>query len=162
MPKLSPEQQSQVASWVIQGVSLSDVQKRISKEFGVSLTYMDTRMLVSDLDVEIPSKPDPKPVTPPPAPVPAAPAELPSVADFGGPETPAAASKVSVEVDKISVPGAMASGSVTFSDGKKGRWMIDQTGYPRLIPPEPGYRPTQEDMYAIQDELAKALQRLGY
>lgn len=56
----------------------------------------------------------------------------------------------------------MASGSVTFSDGKKGRWLIDQTGYPRLVPPEPGYRPTQEDMYAIQDELAKALQRLGY
>ncbi len=160
MSQLSSEQKTMVGTWISQGVSLSDVQARITQQFELSLTYMQVRMLVADLDVEIPTKPDPKPAVPAPAPVAENPASLPSVGDLAG--SAPAPSQVSVDVDKITQPGAMASGTVVFSDGKKGKWLIDHTGYPRLIPPEPGYRPTQEDMYAVQDELAKALQKMGY
>ena len=53
---------------------------------------------------------------------------------------------VSVEVDKVVRPGATASGSVTFSNGKKAEWHIDQYGQLGIVPPEEGFQPPQEDL----------------
>ncbi|MDD2764304.1 MAG: hypothetical protein PHE83_10060 [Opitutaceae bacterium] len=50
---LSPEQKQIVATWVAAGDSLAVVQKKISEEFKVSMTYMDVRFLVDDLGLEL-------------------------------------------------------------------------------------------------------------
>jgi hypothetical protein len=50
---LSPEQTQAVASWVAAGDSLAVIQKKISAQFKVSMTYMDVRFLVDDLGLEL-------------------------------------------------------------------------------------------------------------
>ena len=77
---------------------------------------------------------------------------------------PAGASGVSVSVDKVTlIPGAVASGTVTFSDGVTGKWMVDQYGRPGFSKiSQPGYRPTPEDGQAFMRELSAALQQRGF
>jgi hypothetical protein len=50
---LSPEQKQTVAAWVTAGDSLAIIQKKLSEQFKVSLTYMDVRFLVDDLGLEL-------------------------------------------------------------------------------------------------------------
>lgn len=50
---LSPEQKKAVAAWVAAGDNLSTVQKKLSEQFKLSLTYMDVRFLVDDLGLEL-------------------------------------------------------------------------------------------------------------
>jgi len=50
---LSPEQKAAVASWIAAGDNLSTVQKKLSEEFKISLTYRDVRFLVDDLELEL-------------------------------------------------------------------------------------------------------------
>ena len=50
---LTPDQKTAVASWVAAGDSLSAVQKKLSEQFQVSLTYRDVRFLVDDLNLEL-------------------------------------------------------------------------------------------------------------
>lgn len=61
MPSLNAAQKQQVAAWVNEGLSLSDVQKRIAADLGVSMTYMDVRFLVDDLDLTLVDKTPPRP-----------------------------------------------------------------------------------------------------
>lgn len=71
---------------------------------------------------------------------------------------------VKVEVDKLSlIPGALASGTVTFSDGVTGKWIVDQYGRPGFTEiSKPGYRPNQDDAQAFMVELSRALQKRGF
>ena len=80
-------------------------------------------------------------------------------------ELPAAgASKVAVSVDKATlIPGAVASGSVTFSDGVTGQWIVDQYGRPGFTKiSQPGYRPSPADAQGFMQELSRALQQRGF
>jgi len=74
------------------------------------------------------------------------------------------ASNVSVAVDKLTlIPGAMASGTVTFSDGVTAKWIVDQYGRPGFTEvSKPGYRPTPADGQAFMQELSSALQKRGF
>lgn len=54
---LSPEQKQTVATWVAAGDGLAVVQKKISEQFKVSMTYMDVRFLVDDLGLELKNAP---------------------------------------------------------------------------------------------------------
>lgn len=172
---LTPEQTSAVASWVSAGDNLSTVQKKLQTEFGISMTYMDVRFLVDDLDLALKDKPAPKgdvndvskatPAKPkaPPAPAPGAPA--PAANDgIEDDAVPAVPGSVIVEVDNVTlIPGAIASGSVTFSDGVTGKWIVDQTGRPGFTEvSQPGYRPTPEDGQEFISQLSAALQQRGY
>jgi hypothetical protein len=71
---------------------------------------------------------------------------------------------VRVDIDKANLnPGAMASGSVTFSDGVTAKWIIDNYGRPGLTETsKPGYRPSPADAQAFMQELSQALQQKGY
>ena len=52
------------------------------------------------------------------------------------------------------IPGAMASGTVTFSDGVTGKWMVDQYGRPGFTEvSKPGYRPSPADGQAFKQPL---------
>ncbi len=77
---------------------------------------------------------------------------------------PEGASTVSVAVDKVTlIPGALASGSVTFSDGVTAKWIVDQYGRPGFTEvSQPGYRPTPADGQAFMQELSLALQKRGF
>jgi len=50
---LSPEQKQAVAAWIAAGDNLSTVQKKLSEQFKLSLTYRDVRFLVDDLGLEL-------------------------------------------------------------------------------------------------------------
>jgi hypothetical protein len=194
---LTPEQKKDVASWVAAGDNLSAVQKKLSEQFQVSMTYRDVRFLVDDLNLELKDaapKIDASDVTktpPPKAPAPAAPAsekkgffdkakeklglgkDDTSPADEGAgddivdddlEDLPAAGGSVSVEVDKVTLlPGALASGSVTFSDGVTAKWVVDQYGRPGFTEvSKPGYRPSPADGQAFMQELSMQLQKRGF
>ncbi len=76
----------------------------------------------------------------------------------GGP----AAGGVSVDLDRVVRPGAVVSGTVTFSDGVSGKWALDQYGRLMLDTGQPGYKPSPPDVQAFQRELQMQLQRHGF
>lgn len=153
MASLSPAQITKVSQWVAEGATLSQIQERLSAELKVSMTYMDVRFLVDDLNLALVEKEEPKKKEDE-----APNAEAPTEAT--APVSPAGG--VAVEVDTIAQPHAMVSGNVTFSDGQKADWYIDHQGRPGLVPRTQGYRPTQEDIVDFQTKLDNALRQAGY
>lgn len=165
MSKPTPEQLQQVTQWVVEGATLSDIQSRLSKDFGISMTYMDVRFLVDDLGVVLVDKPEPKSPEPTEnvsASVPAAPSDSENILADGATSAAASANKVSVVVDTLARPGASISGKVTFSDGQSAEWYVDEMGRPGLVPTTPGYRPTNDDIRAFQTLLDAEFRKLGY
>ncbi len=157
MSALTAEQRTQVARWVSEGATLSQVQERLRTELGLSMTYMDVRFLVDDLNLALVEKEEPKKAEE--AVADAAPAE--PAAAAGAPPAQGAG-VVTVEVDTIAQPHAMVSGNVTFSDGEKADWYIDHQGRPGMAARTPGYRPTPQDITDFQVKLDAALRQAGY
>ena len=170
---LTPEQTQAVSSWVAAGDNLSAVQKKLLEQFKLSMTYRDVRFLVDDLNLALKDaapKLDVSDVTKaaPAKPAASGPADATSTEDGAmdefPDELPAGTSTLSVSVDKVTlIPGALASGSVTFSDGVTGKWIVDNQGRPGFTQvSQPGYRPTPADGQAFVQELSAALQKRGY
>ena len=175
---LSEQQQKTIRDWVASGASLSDVQRNLKTELGITMTYMDVRMLVLDLGASVKDKPEAKQPQAMPSPQPMHGEEDRPVYDLDAetstdPETlqqepyspdeqQGPESTVTLAMDSLVVPGAMVSGTVTFSDGTKARWLIDQYGRFGIEPETPGYRPSPEDMNDFQMQLRGELQRKGY
>ena len=176
---LSDEQKSVVAEWFAAGAGVAEIQKRISSEFGIDLTYLDVRLLVADLPQ--PAEPEP----PPSEPV----AEASGLGegadgfdaasgDFEAESSDAvkpmqgkmpqdessgeqSLAELSVSVDPLAPPGAIACGSVVFSDGTSGKWVLDQMGRLGLSGLPEGYRPPPEDGAQFQAKLVAALRAKG-
>lgn len=51
--QLSPEQVRSIRDWAEEGLDLNAIQKRLHEDLGVKLTFMDTRFLLQDLDIQI-------------------------------------------------------------------------------------------------------------
>ena len=194
---LSPEQKQAVSGWVAAGDNLSAIQKKLSEQFKVSMTYMDVRFLVDDLNLAL-KDPTPKvdasdvtkaaPAQPAVGKAPekkgllekakeklglsksedpvAEPAEneFADDSDLDDAMPPEGASNVSISVDKVTLlPGAMASGTVTFSDGVSGKWIVDNYGRPGFTEiSQPGYRPSAADAQAFMQELSASLRNRGF
>jgi hypothetical protein len=158
MAKLTPEQITKVSAWVAEGATLSQIQERLSSQLEVSMTYMDVRFLVDDLNLALIEKEEPK--QPEVVAAEAAPEEAPAPA--AAVPTAQGAGAVTVEVDTIAQPHAMVSGHVTFSDGEKADWYIDHQGRPGMTARTPGYRPTPQDITDFQVKLDAALRQAGY
>lgn len=146
--KLTPDQIDALKSLAAGGGSMADLQGHIKEHFGISVTYMETRLLVLDLGIELVA--DAKPAAAEPAVIPETPA------------APAPTGAVSVTIDSISLPGALVSGKVIFSDGQSGIWMLDQTGRLGLDPDSPGYRPNPQDMTEFQVQLRNLMRSSGF
>lgn len=147
--ELNDVQKQAVAEWVAEGLNLSDIQKKINAEFNVSMTYMDVRFLVIDIGAEVKDKPEPKPAKKDgDKPLPDSSEQL--------------VSGLSVDVDAITQPGAIVSGTVVFSDGVKASWLLDQSGRLALDAGQPGYKPSEDDLQAFQQELRTALKKKGF
>jgi hypothetical protein len=144
--KLTEEQKADLRKWAAEGASIADLQKRLKEEHGIGITYMDARFMVLDLGIEIIEEKEEEPKV-----------EEPAESEPKGPT-----GGVAVEVDSIAVPGALVSGKVTFSDGERAVWMLDQYGRPGLDADTPGYRPTEDDIKAFQNLLSDVLRKQGF
>jgi hypothetical protein len=163
---VTDEHKRRISSWIDEGAKLSDIQRRLADEENLHLTYMEVRFLVDDLKLT------PKDTAQSEVPV-AVGAALASNAPAGnapsaskiappGPTHPdTTGGKVSVTVDEITRAGALVSGNVVFSDGKKAGWYLDQLGRLGMVPEEQGYRPPPADVAEFQLALEKELARLG-
>lgn len=161
--QLTDEQKQKVTTWIGDGMKLSDIQNRLAEEFDVRLTYMDVRLLVDDLKVMPKDPPEPPKPAPAPEESPApAPTEASPLAGADEATTPPAGGKVSLSVDTLARPGTIVSGKVTFSDGKKAAWYLDQMGRLGVSPEEQGYRPPAGDVEDFQMQLDRELQKLGF
>ena len=176
---LSEKQKSEVAKWFAAGEGVAEIQKHISAEFNIDMTYLDVRLLVADL---------PQPVEPEEVkseePVPEVAVEEGAAGDDGYGEEPGEYSdaavpeppqvdnageqpgeqpqgELTVSVDPLAPPGAIACGSVVFSDGTAGKWMLDQMGRLGLSGLPQGYRPSPEDGAQFQPKLVAALRAKG-
>jgi len=185
---LTPEQSAAVSTWIAAGDNLSNVQRKLREHFSLSLTFMDVRFLVDDLNLQL-KDPAPKanandvskPLPPSGAAAPqgkAAAGDAGGVPEDGEPElgdelgeatpaddaVPGDASNITVDVDKVTLhPGALASGTVTFSDGVTGKWIVDNHGRPGFTEvSQPGYRPKPADAQAFMEELSLQLQKRGF
>jgi hypothetical protein len=168
---LDDAQKKKVTEWIAQGLKLSEIQKRLSDELGLSLTYMEARLLVDDLKLMPKDTERPKPVE-----LSGKPAEqganAPAAGLEPGEETGGALSEealpkagtgnVKVSVDQIARAGAVASGNVTFSDGNSAAWYLDQFGRLGLAPKKQGYKPPANDLQAFQMELQNELAKMGF
>ncbi len=148
---LTEEQRQRVTAWILQGAKLSEIQNRLQSEFGIKLTYMETRFLMDDLKVT-PKDPEP-PKVPETKAAEKSPLKKESMPAPGG---------VSVSVDQIARPGAVVSGKVTFSDGQKADWYLDQTGRLGVVPAQQGYKPSQSDVQEFQTALQSELAKMGF
>lgn len=161
---LTEAQRAAVSQWIEQGLKLSEIQKKLGTEFGLSLTYMDVRFLIDDLKLKVKDAEPPKPT-----PTVGAPAQTPAGSTATAPPLDPLAkdealpgSRVSVSVDQLARAGALVSGKVTFSDGKSAEWYLDQQGRLGLAAAEKGYRPPEQDLMDFQTELQNQLAKLGY
>ena len=179
---LTAEQKQTVATWIAAGDNLSLVQKKLSEQFKISMTYKDVRFLVDDLGLELKNaapKADASDVSKSPAPKAAAQDPKKDLAEDGGAddgaalpadelpedamdESAAGPGGVTLELDRIMRPGTAVSGTVTFSDGVSGKWALDQHGRLMLDTGQKGYQPSAPDVQAFQRELQTQLQRQGY
>ena len=157
---LSEEQQSAMKQWAEDGSQLPDIQQRLKGQYGLNVTYMDTRLLVLDLGIDLQSEPEPKPEPEPGSEEPEAESDSPAetTPDPSAPDQAGLSGRLQVTTDEMARPGAIVSGSVTFSDGEKAAWMIDETGRPGLEPDTPDYQPTEPDLIEFEKHLRVLLE----
>jgi len=142
------ERKTIVRDLLAQGRTLSQIQDYLRKEKGDSITYMDLRLLLSEMpETKLPEKELPKVVLPP---------ELPTAA-----AAPATGGKLSISMDQMPAPGSMLSGYARFSSGAKAHWFLDETGRLGMEPELGTGKPTQADMQEFSTELRRMLQRSG-
>ena len=134
-----------IAKLLHEGNTLSEVQKILQSEHDLSMTFLDLRLLASELEgidwtqgeepVETIEEKKKK--------------QEESDAKMAG--------KTVVDVSKIQRPGIALSGSVKFASGALADWILDQTG--QLGFEKSDGEPTPEDIQEFQVELQKSLGR---
>ena len=155
-----------MAAKLADGISLSEIQSLVNAEFKQNMTYMDIRILASELEVDW-KKFDPEKKADTPAEAEAAPAEAAPAETAGAEETaPADAapampdlSDTKIEVSKIARPGMMFSGSATFANGATAEWFLDNMGRLGLDNLQ-GENPSKEDVRKFQIALQLELRKL--
>ena len=157
-----------IADGIAQGLSLSKIQDALTGK-GTHITYMELRLLASEIEVsqlEKLDKPKAKPAAPAePAPVPGMDAGMDEeltppeaaapAAEEAAPEAAPAAGKTVVEVNPIAKPGFLVHGSVKFASGVTADWFLDQDY--RLGLSNNSGKPTETDIMEFQKELQKVL-----
>ncbi len=179
--EITDQQKAAVATWFAAGASLDEIQKRIKAEFGIHLTYLEVRLLVAELpqpeeagagerEAETAGK---------------EPLRTDQESSDGTGETQGTDQEFSgetemppdetqdsneaqtvsaptVTIDALMLPGTIASGDVTFSDGQTGKWYLDQMGRLGIGGDLPqGYRPSPTDAALFQQQLMGLLQSKG-
>jgi hypothetical protein len=157
--ELSDAHKAAVTQWIQEGHSLADVQRLLREDYEISMTYMDLRFLVDDLDIAVVEE-EAEVIEAPEAEAEedatAEPSEA-ELVDEGG------NGSVTVDVDAIMRPGSLVSGTVVFSDGVSLGWQLSAAGQLGLIPgDDPEYRPSPEDVQSFQSQLEEVLRKKGF
>lgn len=168
-----------------QGMSLSELQDQLAQRFGTHMTYMELRMLTSELQVNwekqdekavrskgLPeTKADATPMRslPPEEDRPdagydeaAEPIDETTTQDATAKDEGVIRGKTTVEVSKVVRPGAALSGKVSFGSGASGEWYLDQYGRIGFTPDEGSANPDQQDAQEFQSALQAEMQKMGY
>ena len=140
----SDEQIAQMRRWMNELHSIGELQSKIQATFAKRLTYLETRFLMDDLHLQFPQPDEAKP-------------NKPSAAPLEG----SLVGSVTVSLDPVTRPGMLVNGSVTFSDGQKATWGLDQLGRVALQPETSGYRPSDNDRIEFQSALQKQLSEMS-
>ena len=164
-----------IADRTREGHNLSKIQDMLAEQ-GVKMTFMELRLIASEIETSFWQKADPQPEA---APEPKKPAQNENAApadeadDFpeDEPETeplppgdaapadaPAAddgkaapRGRTTVTIDQLARPGFLATGSVSFGSGASGSWCLDQMG--RLMFEKLEGKPDRQDLQEFQLEL---------
>jgi hypothetical protein len=158
------ERKSIVGELLAKGLTLSQIQDYLHKEKKDPITYMELRLLLSEMpNAKLPEKEVRKTVLPTsvtPVSTGAKTAPKDSAAAAAA-KPPGAGGRLSISIDQTPVAGSMLSGYARFSSGAKAHWFLDDMG--RLgIDPELGTgKPTQTDMQEFSAELRRLLQQTG-
>ena len=114
---------------------------------------MDVRFLIDDLNVPLVDRADEKDNAD----------EANKAAEDAEAELVDDGAGVVVDVDTVMRPGALASGSVKFTDGKSLGWQLTASGQLGLVPDEndSDYRPPPEDLEDFQVKLQEVLKKKG-
>lgn len=148
---LTDSQKEVVSNWIAQGKPLAEVQRLLQEEFSISMTYLDVRFLVDDLDIDL-DEAQPKAEDTEGEIV-----EEPEIVEEGP------SNGVRVEVDTVTPPGALMSGRTTFRDGETLSWQLMSNGQLGLMPGDnPDYRPSPEDMQDFRTQMDTILQKKGF
>ena len=159
--QLSPEQVRSIRDWAEEGLDLNAIQKRLHEDLGIKLTFMDTRFLLQDLDIQI-RQPEPEPQAEQPAELSGAAGPPPRPASLPGAPAPPASllGKTQVTVDEITPPHALMAGKILFRSGAQGVWDIDRTG--RINWDATLGEPTADDLREFETELQSVIRsRMG-
>lgn len=160
------ERKQTVRELLAKGQTLSQIQDYLHKEKNDPITYMDLRLLLSEMpDTKLPEKEPPKAVLPSAAPTAAGAGGEFTLKDSGplaaAKEPEAVGGKLSISVDQAPAPGAMLSGYARFASGAKAHWFLDEMGRLGLEPELGSSKATPQDMQEFTTELRRMLQQTG-
>ena len=162
-----------IADRTREGHNLSKIQDMLAEQ-GVKMTFMELRLIASEIETSFWQQSDPKPEPAPeqkktaqePADGDAAdnfPADEPeseqlppedaadTAAADGGESAPRG--RTTVTLDQLARPGFLATGSVSFGSGASGNWCLDQMG--RLMFEKLEGKPDRQDLQEFQLELQR-------
>lgn len=175
--QVTEDQKKTIGEWIQSGADLGKIQQSLKEEFGLNLTYLDTRFLLGDLELEVIQEEEQEVIDPEESI-----SEEKDSSEVSNEEEPESKSEeeeslpddpekeevnenrtanVNLTLDSLTQPQCVISGKVTFSDGKRASWYIDQIGRLGLNPDEEGYNPTQDDLAVFQSELRDVLSKQG-
>ncbi len=145
---MTPEERKEIVRQLLgEGRTLSQVQDYLQKEKDDPITYMELRLLLSEIpDAQLPGKEFSKVELPP--------EKEPSASAEGG-------GTFQVSVDQVPQPGSMLSGYARFRSGAKGHWFLDSMGRVGVEPELGSSKPTQSDMKDFSAELRRILEQAG-
>ncbi len=145
---MTPEERNRIiAEQLNEGHSLSEIQKLLAEEYDVNITYLDLRMIASELSVDWSKQED----------VPHAGHDTSGNGTVLGEQQQAPPARTKVTVSKVARPDAAVSGTVEFASGAKGQWFVDHMGRLAVSPEEGSSKPTEEDIQEFQEELQNTL-----
>ncbi len=161
-----------IADRTREGHNLSKIQDMLAEQ-GVKMTFMELRLIASEIETSFWQKSEPQPEPAPEADKPAqeaAPADGQDdfPADDAGaeqlsPDDAATAdeapadgeakprARTTVTLDQLARPGFLATGGVSFGSGASGNWCLDQMG--RLMFEKLEGKPDRQDLQEFQLEL---------
>ena len=158
------ERKSIVEQLLAKGQTLSQIQDYLHKEKNDPITYMELRLLLSEMpNAKLPEKDVRKTVLPTsgaPANTGGRPASNDSVAPAAAKQQPAGG-RLSISIDQTPAPGSMLSGYARFSSGARAHWFLDGMGRLGIDPELGSSKPTETDMQQFSSELRRLLQQTG-
>ena len=149
-----------VAKKLQEGIKLSDIQTMLADELECRMTFLELRLLAAELEDVDWKQFDPqekKPEETAEAAAPAADAAADAAPEDDAENAAPAAGTTTVEVSRLTRPGAVMHGTVNFASGASAEWVLDEMG--RLGLDKVSGQPTENDLVEFQNELRKLFGR---